>query len=103
VEDQTVYLWRPPHGQDQGIGQVLSMAFSEILGGAIMDDATAKVWWSGMQEHIEADAEMAGQKLVVYRAAPDMVLQICDTTLDTRQLGNLLSAIQIILDQREAA
>lgn len=99
----TMYLWRPPIGQDDGIGSILSEAFAEVLDGAEMDDATARVWWARLQEEMEAEAEMAGRKLVVFRATPSMVRQAYQSRFNLQLLSTYLEAIQHVLDQREAA
>ena len=101
--DHTTYLWRPPAGHDQGIGQILSLAFRELFGGAVIDDQTARVWWARLQEEMEADAEMQGRKIVVYRATPEMVQQAsqtCSVELTPDMLGKLLTHIQTMLDRR---
>lgn len=101
-QSEPMYLWRPPAGQDEGIGKVLSQAFSDHLD-AEMDDATARVWWSRLQEEMEADAEMQGRKLVVYRATPSMILSQCDSWITRDLLSTYLEGIQQILDSRDAA
>lgn len=99
----TMYLWRPSAGQDVGIGSILSEAFAEVFDGAEMDDATARVWWARLQEEMEADAEMAGRKLIVFRATPHMLRQAYHGKFSTQLLSTYLEAIQNVLDEREAA
>lgn len=98
---QTTHLWRPPAGQDDGLGEILSQAFSTQLQGAELSDAQARVFLAQMQETIEADAELNGHKLTVYRATPHMIRQATRKHLTTLELGNLLASIQTILDRRD--